>query len=127
MKPDKYFDYLGGDLCYIYYDPESNAFYDEDGAQIDNIFELITPNDLYLYRHDPGCNLFPCRFDRELTFEIVDQMDDYPGDGYYDNMKETYDENEYFDVDCSSHPGVECRVYCRTDAERREICRACGG
>jgi hypothetical protein len=55
-----------GAILFIRYDPEENVFYDECGFRIRNIFEMITPNDLVLYRanHDYCC--FPCRYSRNI-------------------------------------------------------------
>lgn len=39
------------DIFYITYYPDTNEFYDSCGFVITNIFEFITPNDLYLFRH----------------------------------------------------------------------------
>jgi len=38
------------DAIGIFYDIDENLFIDEDGFIIWSIFELITPNDLYLFR-----------------------------------------------------------------------------
>lgn len=40
----------GQDSIGIFYDVERNLFIDEDGFPIINVFELITPNDLYLFK-----------------------------------------------------------------------------
>lgn len=39
-------------ILYLTYEPEENTFYDECGFRIVNIFEIISPNDLLLFRHD---------------------------------------------------------------------------
>lgn len=60
------------EILYLYYDSIENTFYDDCGQRIDNIFELIRPNDLYLFRHDPGNVLFPYIHVPGLWCEIVD-------------------------------------------------------
>lgn len=55
----------------IFYFEEENFFTDEDGQVIENIFEFITPNDLYLFRGDPGNCIFPRRDISGELCEIV--------------------------------------------------------
>ena len=57
-------------LIFVYWDEDQNVFYDQSDEYV-NIFELITPHDLYLFRHDHGCCMFPCRLDNNLLCEIV--------------------------------------------------------
>jgi len=57
-------------ILYIYYDVEANLFYD-DGWDFFNIYEVVTPNDIYLFKHDPGFRTFPHRSDRSILCEIV--------------------------------------------------------
>jgi len=40
----------GCDSICLYCNKEDNMFLDEDGDVIDNVFEMITPNDLRLFR-----------------------------------------------------------------------------
>ena len=65
-------------LVYIVYQPHVNMFYDYRGKRLSNVFELITPNDLYLYRHDPGNSIFPHRSKPDTLCEIIDTFCDYP-------------------------------------------------
>ncbi len=37
----------------IFHDEDDNVFYNECGIKISNIFEILSPNDLFLYRKDP--------------------------------------------------------------------------
>lgn len=60
------------EILYLYYDSSENTFYDECGQRIDNIFELIRPKDLYLFRNDPGNTLFPYIHEKGIWCEIVD-------------------------------------------------------
>ena len=41
------------DIC-VFYDEKDRIFVDEEGYRIENIFELITPSDLLLFRTLPG-------------------------------------------------------------------------
>lgn len=56
----------------VFHDKIENIFLDECGKELINIFELITPNDLYLYTEDPGYTIFPHRDDPGLLCEILD-------------------------------------------------------
>lgn len=46
-------------LLYFSYDSKENVFYDPCGIRVINIFEIITPNDLFLFRQNPRYCLFP--------------------------------------------------------------------
>lgn len=70
------------DTIYIMWFPGENDFFDECGQRIQNIFEYITPNDLWLFRQDPGYNIFPARFDRHIGVEILDNDSYFEGFGY---------------------------------------------
>jgi len=41
-------------LIWIFWSSDENIFYASDGKQILNIYDYITTNDLYLFRHDQG-------------------------------------------------------------------------
>jgi len=41
------------EVMYIEFDPKENCFYNSCGMQIIDIFDMITPNDLLLFRSDP--------------------------------------------------------------------------
>lgn len=69
-------------MLYLMFFPSENIFLDDCGMQIQNIFKMITPNDLYLYRQDPGYNIFPCRFDPHIGVEIIDNEYYFEGFGY---------------------------------------------
>lgn len=71
------------EILYLYYSARENVFYDECGQRIDNIFERISPKDLYLFRLDPGRAPFPYIHQQGLWCEIID-MDETP-----------YDEEDY--------------------------------
>lgn len=51
MSPD-YMDNTFRDSIGIFYVPEWNVFMDEDGFIIWSIFEIITPNDLFLFKRN---------------------------------------------------------------------------
>lgn len=57
-------------IFYIFWSETENCFYDEDGFRIINILDYITPNDLFLFRQDHGCCLFPHRQNKDLFCEI---------------------------------------------------------
>ena len=58
-------------VLYIRWDEKENVFYDTCGFMIGNIFEMITPNDVYLFRQDHGNCSFPHREDRNVLCEII--------------------------------------------------------
>ena len=61
---------LYDDILLIRWDDETGVFHDVYGCRIDNIFELVSPNDLYLFRRDHGCCIFPHRNIRRIGCEI---------------------------------------------------------
>ena len=69
-------------LIRILYDRCLNIFYDIAGRRLTNVFELITPNDLYLYRNDPGNSIFPHVNEPYTMCEIItyEEWKDYPVD-----------------------------------------------
>ena len=62
-------------LIRILYDRCLNMFYDIAGRRITNVFELITPNDLYLYRNDPGNSIFAHVSEPHTMCEIISEKD----------------------------------------------------
>ena len=59
------------DVVSLYYDIHCNHFTDEDGIEIDFIFEFITPDNLYLFRHNQETMCFPHPTLRGVTVELV--------------------------------------------------------
>lgn len=103
------------DVMVIYHDPDKNIFLDSDcGYIIPNIFEMITPNDLYLYRNDPGLNIFPHRDIPDLLCEVVEWED-------------IYHEQSAFEIFSGLCNRSGCKFSDYTPAARGEICRACTG
>lgn len=62
----------GPAVIQIFHDREQNIFFDESGREMVHILQAITPNDLYLYHHDPGRTIFHHREDFDILVEIVD-------------------------------------------------------
>lgn len=56
---------------YVYYYEDENIFTDEIGKVIYNIFNIITPNDVFLFKHDPANNCFPMVSDRSIEVMIL--------------------------------------------------------
>lgn len=80
-------EYRYGHLIYnklirILYSRHINMFYDIAGRRITNVFELITPNDLYLYRHDPGNSIFTHVSEPHTMCEIITdkEWEEFPVD-----------------------------------------------
>jgi hypothetical protein len=73
---DEHLYYLMGwdSLLQFFYDSEENAFYvcDQFGKRVINIFKALTPNDILLFKQDPGYNVFPHRDNRRILCEILD-------------------------------------------------------
>lgn len=56
----------------IFYSVENNRFTDVFGELIINPFDLITTNDLYLFRQDSRLNEFPHRDFANITIKIME-------------------------------------------------------
>lgn len=56
---------------FIYYYEEENVFTKDDGRVIFNIFDIITPNDLYLFRYDPSFSCFSMKDNRNILVDII--------------------------------------------------------
>lgn len=50
------------DILFVFHDEVENQFYDVCGQLVHNIYEIITPNDLFLYRYDSRHNKFNTPF-----------------------------------------------------------------
>ena len=72
MKPGKM-------MFYLYYYEDDNLFTDDDGHVIYDIFSVITPQDLFLFRHDNGFNVFPMRDHNDVLCEIIPVPDEVCG------------------------------------------------
>lgn len=56
---------------YLYYYENENLFTNERGQIVFNMFELITPNDMFLFRKDDNFNCFPMRNNRDAFIQII--------------------------------------------------------
>lgn len=65
------------DAVGLFYDAERNCFVDEDGFVIWSIFEIISPNDLYLFKEKREYFLIPHRNSPDLMVELYYPEDDY--------------------------------------------------
>lgn len=63
----------------IFYDADNNWFVDEDGYIIYDLFSIITPNDLFLFRYKQEYMLVPYRADKKMGVEIF-----FPDDEWFD-------------------------------------------
>lgn len=75
MKSDIFYVYE--DVCGVFYDIDNNWFVDEDGFVIYNIFELVSPNDVYLFKDKKDYMLVPCVYDPTYGVEIFFPDDEY--------------------------------------------------
>ena len=53
-------------VLFISYDVAYNQFFDECGNIIQNIFEVVTPNDIFLFRRNHDNCMFPYRYDKKV-------------------------------------------------------------
>jgi hypothetical protein len=58
-------------IMYIFYDSVLNIFYDINGLEVHYLFELLTPNDIMLFKQDHEHNIFMNREDRRTMIEIL--------------------------------------------------------
>lgn len=59
------------EILYFIYDPVENVFYNQYGVVILNIFEYITPNNLFLFKQDFGYCLFTHKNNHRIWCEIL--------------------------------------------------------
>ena len=64
------------DTVALFYNPLINRFMDEDGEVVFSIFDLVTPNDVYLFRHYQKDIIVPHRQLKNVGVELI-----YPGEG----------------------------------------------
>jgi len=70
------------DFMILYYEDE-NIFRDADmGHIIYNIYEILTPSQIFLFRHSLEHNCFPTRYDRNVWCEIIVIPDETCGAQY---------------------------------------------
>jgi len=74
-------------ILYFWWDEENNMFYDECGQLVINIFEMVTPNDLLLFKKDHGYCLFPHRETKGILCEFVTDDDMKDILYYYESKK----------------------------------------
>ena len=72
---DKYVEMGYDHVIYIFYDSRLNIFYDDNRSEIHYIFELLTPNDIMLFKKDYERNIFRDREDRKTMVEILVDYD----------------------------------------------------
>lgn len=81
MEPGELFYRMGYDgILELYYDSEENLFYDQCGIRVRDIFEVLTPNDIFLFKRNPKCNVFLHRKYPRILCEILTQSAYYPED-----------------------------------------------
>ena len=90
MKPGKL-------IFYIFYYENENLFTDDDGHVIYDLFTVITPQDLFLFRHDNGFNTFPMKDHDDVICEIISVPDECCGLSDYPEPMEVGDDYETLD------------------------------
>ena len=58
-------------VIHLYYHERENVFTDSEGQIVYDIFTMITPQDLFLFRYDPGMTCFPLGGDPDFLCEII--------------------------------------------------------
>ena len=76
VSPD-YMEKSFSDSIGLFYDAENNIFIDEDGFLIESIFEIISPNDLFLFKYNQEYMSVRHRSIPELLVELYYPDDDY--------------------------------------------------
>ena len=66
------------DAIGLFYDVEANMFIDEDGFVVPLIFELITPNDLFLFKHSREYMIVDHKTLPGVVIELYYPEDDTP-------------------------------------------------
>ena len=61
----------GIEVITLYYDIHYNQFTDEDGMEIDFIFDYITPDELSLFRHNQETMQVWCHGRQDVVVELV--------------------------------------------------------
>jgi len=69
--------YKFDDIIGLWYYPEDNLFIDDNGFPVFDIFRMITPNDLFLFRHDKEYTLLSCSTNPKIGVELFYPDDDY--------------------------------------------------
>jgi hypothetical protein len=71
MSMDKCVQMGCDNVMLIFYESKVNIFYDRDGHEIHYLYELLTPNDIMLFKKDNGNNIFVSRENRRTMIEIL--------------------------------------------------------
>lgn len=66
-------------IFYLYYYEDENLFTDNGGHVIYDIFNIITPQDLFLFQYDNGYNIFPMVWNPNTLCEIIPIPDEVCG------------------------------------------------
>lgn len=102
------------DVLYIEYDPYTNRFYDQCGFHIINIYEIVTPNDIFLFKKNHlEHSWFNHRGIRNVVCKII--------------MNGVEDDEEYDIIPCGFSSGSGCFFSGNQEGSREEICRYCRG
>ena len=75
-------NYVFDDVVEIFWTRDTTIFRDRHGDVIENIYALITPNELYMFMHDPAAyRVFPLRYHpRRLCIIEEDEFSPYDED-----------------------------------------------
>ena len=72
---DKFIQMGCDETVLLFYNTKHNIFYDVDWKEVHYIYELLTPNDLILFKDDYSRNIFVGR-DRKTMIEILVNYED---------------------------------------------------
>jgi len=74
----------------LFYDHATGRFVDEDGDTVWSIFELITPNDLLLFRHYQDYMVVPHRTQKGVGVELFYSIENCQACHYCANYNDCY-------------------------------------
>lgn len=99
----------------IEYDADENSFYDQCGIHIINIFEMLTPSNLLLFRKNPQKFYeFPHRDNKQVLCKLI-------MNGVYN------DEQDYNLMPWELCCWGNCQFFDNEGTSQAEICYLCGG
>ena len=104
------------DMMFLHYYPDENIFYDECGKQIENIFEILTADDLLLFKKDPRRKYFVYCKNKHVLCKIL--IKDGEGEDYHE---------ERMDLHYDIYNGFGCWFFDHEKGFKRTICESCSG
>lgn len=101
---DPYYDKEYDDVVQLYYYPIDNVFVDGGGFQVFDIFTMITPNDLFLFKYHKHYMIFPHATIPGVAVEMIwpddcevleSGFEDYSYEDFFDAAEADRQQNDY--------------------------------